>query len=64
MCGTPRHVEHSADLWNYFYRPILPFWIEAKAFGNVDPFNSIQKFRDEFTLATGTDYQSNEWDEN
>lgn len=63
MRGTPRHIEHSADLWNYFYRAILAFGIAAKAFGDDDLFNSIRKFCDEFAQATGTHYQSNEWQE-
>jgi len=63
MRGTERHLEHSADLWNYFYRGILAFGIAAKAFGNEELFSSIRKFADEFARATGKDYQSNEWRE-
>lgn len=63
MFGTDRHLEHSADLWNYFYRGILAFGIAAKAFGDEELFSSIRKFSDEFSQVTGTDYQSNEWQE-
>lgn len=61
MLGTERHLEHSADLWNYFYRGILAFAFAAKAFGDEGKFNSIREFLDEFVKATGRDYQSNEW---
>lgn len=63
MLGTPRHDEHSADLWNYFYRGIIAFGFAAKAFGDDDLFNTIRDFADEFSRVTGNDYQSNEWDE-
>jgi len=63
MLGTPRHIEHSADLWNYFYRAICTFGIAAKAFGDDKLFESIREFCDEFSQATGTDFQSNEWQE-
>lgn len=63
MRGTPRHIEHRADLWNFFYRAIIAFGIAAKAFGDDDLFNSIRKFCDEFAQSTGTNYQSNEWQE-
>ncbi len=63
MRGTERHLEHSADLWNYFYRGILAFGIAAKAFGDEELFSSIRNFADEFARATGKDYQSNEWQE-
>ena len=61
MLGTDRHHEHSADLWNYFYRGILAFGFAAKAFGDEKLFVSIRKFSDEFYQVTGNDYQSNEW---
>ena len=61
MRGTERHLEDSADLWNYFYRGILAFGIAAKAFGDEELFSSIRNFADEFARATGKDYQSNEW---
>lgn len=61
--GTKRHLEHSADLWNYFYRGILAFGFAAKAFGDEEMFASIRQFSDEFAKATGKDYQSNEWQE-
>lgn len=61
MHGTERHAEHRADLWNHFYRGILAFAISAKAFGDEELFGSIRDFGDEFARATGTDYQSNEW---
>jgi hypothetical protein len=61
MLGTERHLEHSADLWNYFYRGILAFAIAAKAFGDDKMFTSIREFSDKFAKETGADYQSNEW---
>jgi hypothetical protein len=61
MKGTTRHLEHSADLWNYFYRGILAFGFAAKAFGDESMFDSIRMFSDEFAQVTGTDYQSSEW---
>lgn len=61
--GTERHVEHRADIWNYFYRGILAFAFSAKAFGDEDLFNSISDFAREFAHVTGKDYQSNEWQE-
>lgn len=63
MRGTERHVEHRADIWNYFYRGILAFAISAKAFGDEDLFASIRDFCDEFARVTGSNYQSNEWKE-
>ena len=63
MLGTERHLEHSADLWNYFYRGILAFGIAAKSFGDEEMFKSIQEFSDKFAKETGKDYQSNEWQE-
>jgi len=63
MRGTERHLEHSADLWNYFYRGILAFGFAAKAFGDEELFQSIRKFSEQFASATGKDYQSNEWQE-
>lgn len=61
MRGTPRHHEHSADLWNYFYRGILSFGFVAKAFGDEKLFDSIRDFSQEFMRQSGTDYESNEW---
>lgn len=63
MRGTERHLEHRADLWNYFHRGILAFAFAAKAFGDEELFNSIGKFSDEFVKATGKNYQSNEWED-
>ena len=63
MRGTERQAEHSADLWNYFYRGILAFGFTAKAFGDEELFGSIRAFSSEFARATGRDYQSNEWQE-
>ena len=63
MRGTERHLEHRADLWNYFYRGIVAFSLAAKAFGDEELFNSIRKFAEEFVRATGRDYQSDEWQE-
>ena len=56
-------MEHSADLWNYFYRGILAFSFAAKAFGDEELFGSISGFASEFARETGKDYQSNEWQE-
>lgn len=61
LLGTERHLEHSADLWNYFYRGILAFGIAAKAFGDDEMFTSIREFSDKFVKETGMDYQSSEW---
>lgn len=63
MLGTPRHVEHRADLWNYFYRTIIAFGFTAKAFGDDELFTSIKEFADEFARISGKDYQSLEWDD-
>jgi hypothetical protein len=63
MLGTPRHVEHRADLWNYFYRAIIAFGFAAKAFGDDGLFATIRDFADEFVRISGKDYQSKEWGE-
>lgn len=63
MIGTPRHGEHRADLWNYFYRGIIAFGFAAKAFGDDELFNTIRDFTDKFARISGKDYQSREWDE-
>lgn len=63
MLGTPRHVEHRADLWNYFYRAIIAFGFAGKAFGDDELFATIRDFADEFARISGKDYQSKEWDE-
>ncbi len=63
MRGTPRHHEHRADLWNYFYRGILSFGFVAKAFGDEMLFDSIHNFSHKFTRLSGKNYESNEWDE-
>ena len=63
MLGTPRHVEHRADLWHYFYRAIIAFSFAAKAFGDDELFATIREFADEFARISGKDYQSKEWDE-
>jgi hypothetical protein len=63
MGGTPRHVEHRADLWNYFYRGILSFGFAAKAFGDDAMFASIRAFSDDFAKRSGKNYQSAEWNE-
>lgn len=62
MLGTPRHREHRADLWNYFYRGILAFGFTAKAFGDEAMFKTIQEFASEFSLLSGKHYESNEWE--
>lgn len=64
MLGTPRHVEHRADLWNYFYRAIISFGFAAKAFGDDELFATIKEFADGFARISGKDYQSKEWDDN
>ena len=63
MRGTPRHAEHRADLWNYFFRGIIAFGFAAKAFGDDDMFASIRDFSDDFAKRSGRNYQSAEWDE-
>lgn len=63
MLGTPRHVEHRADLWNYFYRAIITFGFAAKAFGEDGLFATIRDFADEFARISSNDYQSKEWDD-
>lgn len=63
MLGTLRHVEHRADLWNYFYRAIIVFAFAAKAFGDDGLFSTIREFADEFSRISGKNYQSKEWDE-
>ena len=63
MLGTPRHAEHRADLWNYFYRAIIAFGFAAKAFGDDELLATIREFADEFARISGNDYQSKEWDE-
>ncbi|WP_201443367.1 hypothetical protein [Marinobacter nitratireducens] len=62
MAGSPKHAEHHADLWNYFYRGILAFAFAVKAFGDHEMFNSIKGFADEFLKDSGNDYLSKEWD--
>ena len=61
--GTERHLEHGADLWNYFYRGILAFGFAAKAFGDEKLFTLIRQFSVDFVNATGKNYQSDEWQE-
>ena len=63
MLGTPRHDEHRADLWNYFYRAIITFGLVAKAFDDDKLFATIREFTDEFARISDKDYQSKEWDE-
>lgn len=60
MRGTPRHVEHRADLWNYFFRGIISFGFAAKAFGDDEMFASIRDFSDEFAKCSGKNYVSAE----
>lgn len=62
MLGTPRHDEHRADIWNYFYRGICAFVFTAKAFGDEELFKEIREFSDNFARLSGKDYQSTEWD--
>jgi hypothetical protein len=63
MRGTPRHVEHRADLWNYFFRGIISFSFAARAFGDDEMFASIRSFSDEFAKRSGKNYVSAEWGE-
>ncbi len=56
-------MEHSADLWNYFYRGIIAFGVTAKALGDDQLFQSIREFVDEFAKISGDDYQSKQWAE-
>jgi hypothetical protein len=63
MLSTPRHAEHRADLWNYYYRGIIALGFAAKAFGDDQLFSTIRDFLDEFTRISGNDYQSAEWNE-
>lgn len=61
MLGTPRHHEHQADLWNYFYRSIIAFAFVAKAFGDDSLFQTIHQFLRDFELLSGKNYESREW---
>ena len=63
MLGTPRHLEHRADLWNCFYRGILAFGFSARAFGDEELFETMRNFADEFARLSGKDYQSDECNE-
>ncbi len=63
LLDTPRHVEHRADLWNYFYRGIIACGFVAKAFGENELFNSIKSFADTFEHISGNNYSSKEWDQ-
>ncbi len=56
MLGTPRHNEHRADLWNYFYRGIIAFGFAAKAFGDSKLFDTIHEFTREFARLSGKNY--------
>lgn len=62
MLNTPRHDEHRADLWNYYYRGICAFVFAAKAFGDEELFKAIREYSGEFSNLSGKDYQSSEWD--
>ncbi len=62
MRGTPRHDEHRADLWNYFYRGIIAFGFVAKAFGDSALFDKIYNFSREFAERSGKNYESREWE--
>ena len=61
MLGTQRWAEHSADMWNCFYRGIVGFGIAAKAFGREELRESICAFADDFTKKSGKDYLSKQW---
>jgi hypothetical protein len=58
MCGTPRHTEHKADLWNYIYRGINVCGFVAKAFGDDVLFTKIREFRYEFERKSGKEFDS------
>ena len=62
MRGTPRHCEHRADLWNYFYRSISSFSSIAKAFGDEKLFATIYEFFCEFERVSGKNHESKEWE--
>ena len=61
MVGTPRHDEHRADVWNYFYRGVLSCAFSAKAFGEETMFADLREYAADFERVSGKDYQSNEW---
>lgn len=63
MRGTPRHIEHRADLWNYFHRGIISFGFAAKAFGDDRMVASVCDFSDYFVKNSGKSYVSDEWGE-
>jgi hypothetical protein len=60
MRETPRHREHSADLWNYFYRSLCALSIVAKAFGDEALFTAIRDFTGEFERLSGKNYGPSE----
>jgi hypothetical protein len=61
MKDTLRHLEHRADLWNYFYRSIISFSFIAKAFGDEELFAKTHNFHGEFERVSGKNDQSKEW---
>lgn len=56
MRNSPLYGEHSADLWNYFYRGVIAFAFVSKAFGDETLFASIQQFTYEFERLSGRNY--------
>jgi hypothetical protein len=60
MRETPRHREHRADLWNYFYRSLIAFSIVAKSFRDEALFTAIRDFTGEFERLSGKNYGPND----
>lgn len=56
MLNSELHQEHTADLWNYFYRSIIAFILVAKAFGDEELFTKISGFAQEFARISGKNY--------
>lgn len=56
MLDTEFHLDHREDLWNYFFRSIVAFCFAAKAFGDEDLFNKINKFQYDFMSNSGRNY--------
>lgn len=56
MLGTPRVDEYTKDLLNYVYRGILAFGFAAMAFGDLQLFNQVVAFRNQFEIDTGMNH--------
>lgn len=48
MLGTPRHIEHRRDLWNYFYRGLSSCFISMRAFGQEEESERIRQLVNRF----------------